>query len=203
MWPWQKGNLRTTKASQLYPLHILSRTWRVQWHSVCESSLQTAQHKENRLLPSFNKKGHIMQRSENYWIGQKVHLDFFHKMLQKILNEHFDQPSPISGSNLTHCLFSWIKFFFFFLFKQPYPWMCYIYPTRQSWIVTAETIWLTEPKIFTPWSLSECLWPLAYRTIESAEETAPRLSFQEWCSKPHSTIELLRELLPQCHQKVA
>lgn len=45
--------------------------------------------------------------------------------------------------------------------------------------VTAETIWLTEPKIFTPWSLAECLWPLAYRTTESAEETDPRLTFQE------------------------
>lgn len=48
-------------------------------------------------------------------LAKKFNLDFFHKMLQKILNEHFDQPSQISGSNLTHCLFSWIKFFFSFL----------------------------------------------------------------------------------------
>lgn len=47
-----------------------------------------------------------MQGSENYWVGRKVHLDFFHKMLQEILNEHFDQPTTIPGSNLTHCLFS-------------------------------------------------------------------------------------------------
>ena len=57
-----------------------------------------------------------MQGSENYWVGQKVHLDFFHKMLQEILNEHFDQPTTIPGSNLTHCLFSRIKFWFCFLF---------------------------------------------------------------------------------------
>lgn len=57
--PWRKDNLRTTKASQLYP-HILSRVWRVQWHSVCESTLQTESHSTRRTgYCQVSVKGHI------------------------------------------------------------------------------------------------------------------------------------------------
>ena len=57
--PWQKDNLRTIKASQLYP-HILSRVWRIQCHSVCESTLQTESHSTRRTgCCQVSVKGHI------------------------------------------------------------------------------------------------------------------------------------------------